>query len=69
MSNTTDLLGNELSDNEAELLRLYGEMKAFAARSDLPPSVDRNAKVALSALNVAVNSQALVWEHLYDQGV
>jgi hypothetical protein len=69
MPATTDRLGNELTPAEAELLRLYEGLKAYAARADLPPCASRNAKKALACLHVAANDLDLVYEHLYDLGV
>jgi hypothetical protein len=66
---TEDRLGNPLTPAEAELLRLYGDLKTFVARTDLPPCAARNARKALAALHVAANDLDLVYEHLYDLGV
>ena len=65
----TDRLGTALTPAETELLRIYGEVKRFVARDDLPPCVARNAKKALAAIHVAANDLDLVYEHLYDLGV
>lgn len=65
----TDRLGDALTPAEAELLRLYEDLKRFVARRDLPPCAERNAKKALAALHVAANDLDLVYEHLYDLGV
>ena len=66
---TKDRLGAPLTDAEAELLRIYGDLKRFAARADLPPCASRNAKKALAAIHVAANDLDVVYEHLYDLGV
>lgn len=66
---STDRLGNELTPAEAELLRIYDELKRFVERTDLPPCAERNAKKALAAIHVAANDLDLVYEHLYDLGV
>jgi hypothetical protein len=64
-----DRLGTPLTPDEAELLRLYEDLKRFVVRPDLPPCAERNAKKALAALHVAANDLDLVYEHLYDIGV
>lgn len=64
-----DRLGAALTPSEAELLRLYRDLKAYVARDDLPPCAARNARKALAALHVAANDLDLVYEHLYDLGV
>lgn len=66
---TTDRLGTPLTPAEAELLRMYCDLKRFVARDDLPPCAARNARKALAALHVAANDLDLVYEHLYDLGV
>jgi hypothetical protein len=65
----TDRLGTPLTPAEAELLRLYEDLKRYVARTDLPPCAARNARKALAALHVAANDLDLVYEHLYDLGV
>lgn len=65
----TDRLGTPLTAREQELLHLYGELKTFVSRDDLPPCVARNARKALACLHVAANDLDLVYEHLYDIGV
>jgi len=66
---TNDLLGKPATELEREVLRLYGELKALAARKDAPPCVERNAKKALACLWQSVNDLCLVHEQLYDVGV
>ena len=68
-SAATDRLGRPLTASEAELLRLYEDLKRFVARPDLPPCASRNAKKALACIHVAANDLDLVYEHLYDLGV
>ena len=65
----TDLLGRPLSDTETQLLRLYDELKALAARSDLPPCAERNVKKALACMWQIVNDLDLEFEQLYELGV
>jgi hypothetical protein len=66
---TTDRLGNPATPAEAELVRLYADLKRYVQRDDLPPCAARNARKALAALHVAANDLDLVYEHLYDVGV
>jgi hypothetical protein len=65
----TDLLGHPISDSEAELARIYGELKALAARTDLPPCAERNVKKALACMWQVVNDLDIEFEQLYDVGV
>lgn len=65
----TDRVGSPLTPDEAELLRLYEDLKRYVARPGLPPCAARNARKALAALHVAANDLDLVYEHLYDLGV
>jgi hypothetical protein len=64
----TDLLGRELTPQEARLLALYEGLKELAAE-DLPPTAAANVRHALAQLAQAVNSLALVHEHLTDLDV
>ena len=64
-----DLLGNDTTEMERELLRIYGGLKTLLRRDDLPPCVVSNARHALAALYQAVNDLDLVHEQLYDLGV
>lgn len=65
----TDLLGTPLRTDEAQLRRLYDELKAIAAREDLPPCVERNVKKALACMWQVVTDLNLEYEQLYDLGV
>jgi hypothetical protein len=65
----TDLLGRPLDATEVQLLRLYGELKALAARENLPPCAERNVKKALACMWQVVNDLNLEFEQLYDLGV
>jgi hypothetical protein len=58
----TDLLGRPLSDAETVLLRLYEDLKATAARDDLPPCALMNVREALVMLWNACNDLDLVFE-------
>ena len=64
-----DLLGRPLSETEAQMARLYADLKGLAARDDLPPCVERNVKKALACLWQVVNDLDLEFEQLYDLGV
>ena len=64
-----DLLGRPISSTEADLLRMYRELKALAARQDLPPCAERNVKKALACMWQVVNDLNLEFEQLYDVGV
>jgi hypothetical protein len=64
-----DLLGRPISDSDAKLLEIYGELKALAARTDLPPCTERNVKKALACMWQVVNDLNLEFEQLYDVGV
>ncbi len=59
----TDLLGRELTADEAELLDLYRRVQSFRAR-DLTPCVRANLDAALVGLWNAVNDLGLVTEPL-----
>ena len=64
-----DLLGKPITSTEADLLRLYRELKGLAARQDLPPCAERNVKKALACMWQVVNDLDLEFEQLYDVGV
>ncbi|MFK7740491.1 MAG: hypothetical protein AB8H80_09205 [Planctomycetota bacterium] len=57
-----DLLGNDLSTDERELVDLYGRLKTLSARSDVPPVVTANVRQAMVLLWNACNDLALVHE-------
>jgi hypothetical protein len=62
MTTKTDLLGNALSKDDAELLDLYARLKALSARTDLPPVASANCKQAMVLLWNACNDLALLYE-------
>jgi hypothetical protein len=66
---THDLLGRSITETEAQLARLYSDLKAMAAREDLPPCAERNVKKALACMWQVVNDLDLAYEQLYDLGV
>jgi hypothetical protein len=66
---TTDLLGRPVDETEAHLLKVYRELRALAAREDLPPCAERNVKKALACMWQVVNDLNLEFEQLYDVGV
>ena len=51
------------------MARIYGDLKALAARDDLPPCVERNAKKALACFWQVMNDCNLDPDQLYDLGV
>jgi hypothetical protein len=63
-----DLLGSELTANEARLLAVYDELKALCAE-DLPPVAAANTRAALALMHNVVNGLALRYEHLSDVDV
>ena len=65
----TDLLGTPIAELDAQMLRLYRELKDLAARTDLPPYAERNVKKALACLWQIVNGSNVEFEQLYDLGV
>ncbi|MFL6138431.1 MAG: hypothetical protein ACJ74O_11590 [Frankiaceae bacterium] len=65
----TDLVGRELSADEAALLDAYGALRGLAADGALAPCVTANVRHALAALAQAVNDLGLAYEHLLDVGV
>ena len=59
---TKDLLGNEFTADEQELVDLYRRLKAMSARDDLPPVATANVKQAMVLLWNACNDLALLHE-------
>ena len=57
---TKDLLGNDLSADERELLDLYERTRALSTRDDLPPVATANLKQAMVLLWNACNDLALI---------
>lgn len=64
-----DLLGNQMTAAEKDLLAAYESLKALAKRDDLPPCAARNVRQALASLWQATNDLDLQFEQLYDVGV
>lgn len=63
MTDTTkDLLGNDLTADEQELVDLYRRLKTLSAREDLPPVATANVKQAMVLLWNACNDLALLHE-------
>ncbi|MGH3344807.1 MAG: hypothetical protein ACRDPK_18450 [Carbonactinosporaceae bacterium] len=72
----TDLLGREMIPAEARLVEHYEGLKALLAgesggsagapAEELGPTAAANVRAALAQLHQAVNSLALVHEHLTD---
>jgi hypothetical protein len=65
----TDLIGNPMTEQEQELLRVYESLKRLAAQDDLPPCAARNVRRALSSMWQATNDLNLQFEQLYEYGV
>ena len=65
----TDLVGRELSTDEAALLDAYATLRTLAADDSLAPCVTANVRHALAALAQPVNDLGLAYEHLLDVGV
>ena len=57
-----DLLGNDLDEDERELVALYSRLKALSSRDDLPPVATANVKQAMVLLWNACNDLALLHE-------
>ena len=66
---TQDLLGRPLTGTEAQLARIYADLKTMAAREDLPPCAERNVKKALACMWQVMNGLDLAYEQLYELGV
>lgn len=64
-----DLLGRPMTPDEGELLDIYQHLKRMAARDDLAPCVQSNARIALAALWQIVTDLDLSYEQVYDLGV
>jgi hypothetical protein len=65
----TDLLGQPVEGTDVQVLQIYRDLKALAARQDLPPCTERNVKKALACMWQIVNDLNLEFEQLYDVGV
>ena len=63
-----DLLGTELTEEEARLLAVYDELKALCAE-ELPPIAAANTRAALALMHNVVNGLGLRYEHLSDLDV
>ncbi|HVF19055.1 MAG TPA: hypothetical protein VNA14_02295 [Mycobacteriales bacterium] len=64
-----DLIGRELSDSEADLLRVYTALRALVADTSLPPCAAAGTRAALAHMAILVGSLGLEFEHLLDEGV
>ena len=64
-----DLIGRPVTATESQLFEIYENLKALAARVDLPPCAERNVKKALACMWQVVNDLDLEYEQLYDHGV
>ncbi|MBP8301316.1 MAG: hypothetical protein KA020_13195 [Planctomycetes bacterium] len=59
---TQDLLGNNLTADDLELIALYERLKVLSQRSDLPPVVVANCKQAMVMMWNACNDLGLFYE-------
>lgn len=66
---THDLLGQPVTETEAQLFQAYELLKHLAARDDLAPCAQRNVRKALACLWQVTNDLDLQFEQLYDLGV
>jgi len=66
MSDHKDILGNQLTSMEEEVLDVYERLKALSEQRDLPPCVERNAKQAMAHMWNAARDLNLVFETLLD---
>ncbi|MFT7617575.1 MAG: hypothetical protein ACI97A_001214 [Planctomycetota bacterium] len=64
-----DILGNELTEVEAEILATYQSMKALVSRDDLSPCMVSNLRFATAALAQVVTDLGLEYEHLHEFGL
>ena len=58
----TDLLGNDLTGDERELVDLYQRLQTLSQRDDLPPVATANVKQAMVLMWNACNDLALICE-------
>ena len=59
----TDLLGRPLTDDEREILSLYGRLHTMAERTDIAPCISMNVKQAMVLLwNTCVDLELLYEE-------
>jgi len=65
---TTDLIGQQLTPDEIDLLAAYDALKDLAGR-DLDPCSAAGVRSALSSLGVTVTDLGLRYEHLTDFSV
>lgn len=65
-STSLDLLGTPLDLAEDTLLNVYAKLKHLVSDDSLAPCVASNARVALSAVGVALTDLAVEFEPLTD---
>lgn len=63
-----DLLGNELTPTEVELLECYKKLKSLSERDDLSPCVASNVRHGAAALWQVVTDLNIDWDHPYESG-
>lgn len=59
---TQDLLGNNLTADDLELIDLYERLKVLSQRADLPPVAIANCKQAMVMMWNACNDLGLFYE-------
>ena len=64
-----DILGNEFTEVETEIMAVYEKLKALAARDDLSPCMVSNIRFATAALAQTVTDLGLEYEHLHEIGI
>ncbi len=64
-----DLLGNDLTEAETEILAAYENLKKLSARDDLSPCMVSNIRFATAALAQTVTDLGLTYEHLHHLGL
>jgi hypothetical protein len=69
MTTRIDLLGQECTKAEQDLLHAYQVLKQVAERNDLPPCAASNVRKALAAMWQATNDLDLQFEQVYNLGV
>lgn len=66
---TTDLLGNEITTQEARLLELLDGLVDLSQEAELQPNTRVAVLSAIAPLAVAATGLGLRFEHLTDYGV
>ena len=64
-----DLLGRDLSEDEAELMDLHERMLRLGSKKDLAPCLRANLRFATAALHQAVQDLGLDWLQPEEEGL